>query len=753
MGVSYGIDLGKLDVCFGGFSPTLMGDVFTSSQNMKESQDRVEEVKRARERAAQIEAARESEEKRFTDDRGNVWIYVEIDAKDIRINGCEPSCSTTELLIPDAICGKPVVGLHMDALSYLKGIIRIDVPDSVISVGPCAFRHNDSLKVAKLSRSLSDFKSDWFRNCNSLEELTLPGELDSLGPCIFDIPNLKRLHIGHNAQNVAPGAFAKSKLEEITIDEANPFMKTDGRAVLNADGTVMAALAVPGETYAIPEGCIALGNRSFSTMECIKQVEFPESLEVIGNFALSKTGIERFSAPSNLKVIMEKAFFDCAHLDDVELNDGLKAIEKNAFTATAIDSLSLPASIERLEYPFAARTSLTYSGVEATFSLAEDSCSIMKDEAGGLYGKFDDGLHLIRMLDEATTHYRVMPGTAAIDPGAFADHPSIEEVSIPESVVSIGDAAFKNCSALRWLRTEEGLQSIGKEAFLNTSLESICIPSAVDTIGENALVTCGSRHSGQAPTLHSIEVAPGNTKFYTNGGLLLERKNERTSKIIICMDDRARVVVPPEVDEISPYAFNGAERIEELFLSDRISTIGIRGLTAESHLALIHIDLVNPVGSHTFFELRFPSTTRGQQQQRLALSTSAFINVEAMFDHYDTSIVNASSFDSFNEQGLDLYEQATRVIERLQDPVFLSEPNRAMCERILEKGIEQICVEVAKHDDRASIDKLVELGYLNEGNILQVIDRVGAVQDASMTSYLLEIGRRWTGVDDLDFEL
>ncbi len=169
MGVSYGIDLGKLDVCFGGFSPTLMGDVFTSSQNMKESQDRVEAIKRARERAAQIEAARESEEKCFIDDCGNAWFYVEIDAKEIRVNSCTPSSSTTELLIPEAICGLPVIGIHMDALSHLKGIERIDVPDSVISIGPCAFRHNSDLKVARLSRNLADFKSDWFRNCNCLE--------------------------------------------------------------------------------------------------------------------------------------------------------------------------------------------------------------------------------------------------------------------------------------------------------------------------------------------------------------------------------------------------------------------------------------------------------------------------------------------------------------------------------------------------------------------------------------------------------
>ena len=49
--------------------------------------------------------------------------------------------------------------------------------------------------------------------------------------------------------------------------------------------------------------------------------------------------------------------------------------------------------------------------------------------------------------------------------------------------------------------------------------------------------------------------------------------------------------------------------------------------------------------------------------------------------------------------------------------------------------------------------RLVELGYLNRETLLPVIDAVGALQDAAMTGYLLEIKRRLFQHSAVDFDL
>ena len=72
---------------------------------------------------------------------------------------------------------------------------------------------------------------------------------------------------------------------------------------------------------------------------------------------------------------------------------------------------------------------------------------------------------------------------------------------------------------------------------------------------------------------------------------------------------------------------------------------------------------------------------------------------------------------------------------------------------MLRTSIGDISVEAAKHDDRRLMGDLFDLGFVDNDNINEVIDRVGAVQDASMTGYLLEMKRERFGMEAFDFDL
>ena len=225
--------------------------------------------------------------------------------------------------------------------------------------------------------------------------------------------------------------------------------------------------------------------------------------------------------------------------------------------------------------------------------------------------------------------------------------------------------------------------------------------------------------------------------------------------MVLCTDDVDEVRVPETVTEIAPYAFNGARNVKRLYLSEAVRNVGIRGLAVGCRLELIHIDLEDSVCGETAVDVRFPDTDRSRQQMMLALGVPDFVNVEAIMGHYDAAVVNANSFDAESSRGMGLYEQAARILARLKKPVYLSDVNRSMCDQVLERGIESICVEAARHDDRGMIDDLVDAGYLNAGNIVAIIERVGSVQDASITGYLLEVQRERFGTRRAfdDFEL
>ena len=245
----------------------------------------------------------------------------------------------------------------------------------------------------------------------------------------------------------------------------------------------------------------------------------------------------------------------------------------------------------------------------------------------------------------------------------------------------------------------------------------------------------------------------GNEIYCVRESQLLERKQNGSYRTLLCFGDNEVVRIPAEVNELAPYAFNGVSGIKEMYLSDRISTVGMRGLGIDGLIEWVHLDLKEPIDGHKSLTLHFPLTDRSAQQQMLALSVPDHVDARLIFEHYDTAIINASSFDAQSAERMALYDQATRLVARLKDPVFLTEVNRNMCIRVLRTSIGDICVEAAKHDDRILLDDLLNLGFVNGDNITEVIDRVGAVQDASITGYLLEAKRERFGMEAFDFDL
>ena len=751
MGVSLGVDLSKLEARVGDLSPTVMGGDSTASvQRAAEAEARLRERRASLERAADLEAARASEERAWADGQGNTWRYVVLDGCEVRIEGCEAAQGL--LVLPSAVEGLPVVALAADACAYQPAVEEVVCPDGIVAMGPCAFRGNKALRRIAFPKDLASYDSNWVRGCDSLEELVLPGCVPVLDGSIFDNPSLKRLRIGAGTEAVRPGAFNRSALESLEVDEASPFLSSDGVGLYSRDGLELLALAVPRAAYAVAPGCRAIAKKGLSCFAGLGRVELPASLEVVGEYAFAHTAIESFEAPAALERILDRAFFSCARLSRVELGEGLRTVGDHAFTDTALGELRLPASIEAIGSPLAAGTALVCAGPEATFSIAEGA-SLELDGAGGLYRRSEEGLRLVRFMDKGARFYAVREGAVAIEPGAFAGFEELEEAWLPEGLREVGAAAFKGCHGLRRIHLPEGLERLGAEALLDTGLESLRLPASLVDMGPRAVVPYGSHHGKVPPSLRAVEVAEGNPRFATEGSLLLERLGEGALRVLLCTGTEEAVSVPDAVAEVAPYAFNNVTGIRYLRLADGIGRVGPRGLALGALVDCLVVDLGEPVGGHERFELRFPQTDRSAQQMMLALSVPDHVDIGYIMEHYDAAIVNGSSFDAANDGTLGPYDQCRRIVARLEDPVLLTAVNRSLCDRVLQLGLVRMAVEAARHGDHELLGRLMDLGYLNERTMDAVVEAVSALQDAAMTGYLLEAKRRRFGASALDFEL
>jgi hypothetical protein len=83
---------------------------------------------------------------------------------------------------------------------------------------------------------------------------------------------------------------------------------------------------------------------------------------------------------------------------------------------------------------------------------------------------------------------------------AFCDCSGLTSVTIPNSVTSIGDYAFRDCSGLTSVTIPNSVTSIGNWAFFGCSgLTSVTIPNSVTSIGDRAFFGCSGLTSVTIP--------------------------------------------------------------------------------------------------------------------------------------------------------------------------------------------------------------------------------------------------------------
>ena len=133
------------------------------------------------------------------------------------------------------------------------------------------------------------------------------------------------------------------------------------------------------------------------------------------------------------------------------------------------------------------------------------------------------------------------------------------------SVTSIGDSAFKNCSSLTSVTIPNSVTSIGDYAFgICTSLTSITIPNSVTSIGSFAFYNCTSLTSANIPT----SVTSISSETFKNCSSL------------------ANITIPEGVTSIGSYAFYNCN-ISTITIPSGVTSIGNYAFQSCNNLATV----------------------------------------------------------------------------------------------------------------------------------------------------------------------
>ena len=180
-------------------------------------------------------------------------------------------------------------------------------------------------------------------------------------------------------------------------------------------------------------------------------------------------------------------FADCTYLTSVEFSDNVTTIYKGAFkgcTGLAIVKLgnSLSTIGQNAFYNCESLKKVYYSGS------VEEWCKI-----GGLKNLLNDNCVFYINGSIVEGDIVLNSGTEYIASASFYRCNALTSITIPFSVVGIGDYAFYECTAMDSVTFIDGsdVRSFGEYAFYNCKrLTSIVVPSEVKSIGQNAFEGC-----------------------------------------------------------------------------------------------------------------------------------------------------------------------------------------------------------------------------------------------------------------------
>ncbi len=133
----------------------------------------------------------------------------------------------------------------------------------------------------------------------------------------------------------------------------------------------------------------------------------------------------------------------------------------------------------------------------------------------------------------------------------------LHSVSLPSSIISIGEHAFELCNALTSITIPNSVTSIGNYAFaFCRGLTSITMPNSITSIGECAFLDCSGLISITIPnSVTSIEVGT----FRSCSGL-------------------TSITIPQCVTSIQRYAFEGCSSLASITIPSSLTDLGIYAL-------------------------------------------------------------------------------------------------------------------------------------------------------------------------------
>ena len=374
-------------------------------------------------------------------DTSENWLCTNLEDGTIEIQPNEEKIvdildSQGQLIIPETLDEKTVSKLADGFFQNCTKLIKVEIPDSVTTIGMNAFNGCTSLEEVVLSNNLETISVAAFSMCSALKSITIPDSVTSMGDIVFyKCTSLEEIVLSNNLKTIPEAAFGECTALKSII---------------------------------IPENMSSIGSRAFYNCKSLESVVLSTSLEQIGSDAFSLSDSSGIAEVLTITIPEELEDISSLGLENIS---GMKTVIISVAEGSKAETYLQQFNDIVIEVYPAEHPNWTYDTMEdGTLRLIEYSPNIIElDGSIIIPGKLGDKI------------------VTVLDASLFEGNTDIKKIVIRDGIRQIEDKCFYKCNNLTKIELPATLKAIGYDVFNECeNLMNIDIPENVTAIGGRA---------------------------------------------------------------------------------------------------------------------------------------------------------------------------------------------------------------------------------------------------------------------------
>ena len=339
---------------------------------------------------------------------------------------------------------------------------------------------------------------------------------------------------------------------------------------------------------------------------------FCPSADKISDYALNNCkSLENVKMHDKITEIGEGAFYGCKKLNSVNISKAITRLRLSAFSeCRSLEKLTIPENVTSIDFEFFYGCSRL-----AAFDVAKEN-QYFSSHYGALYNK--DMSTLIRFPTGKRGKAVIPEGVRTISQDAFKDC-IFSAVTLPSSLLFIGENAFQNCARLTSITGGNNLDTIADFAFDDCKkLCSFHLPDSINHLGSYIFNGCSSITEINLPdnvidnidhyliagcdNISKITISENCRRYCESNGVIYTKDKK---KLVFALNSLSgEYTADKETEEIALKAFYECQ-IEKVILPSGLRSIGSGAFEHCELLKEICIpDNVEMIANDTFGECR-----------------------------------------------------------------------------------------------------------------------------------------------------